>query len=99
MLCRQNVVRKMPALHLPVFPGKKAFGRFEQEFLDSRYRMLNDWIGGLIKSMVPCCRVVVLCCIVLAIALRRVRWCMSCTGWCVGSTRPGCWTSTRCGGS
>ncbi len=48
----QNVVRKNSTLHLPAFPGKKAFGRFEQEFLDSRYRMLNEWIAGLIKSMV-----------------------------------------------
>jgi hypothetical protein len=41
----------MSALHLPPFPGKKAFGRFEQEFLEQRYRMLNEWTAGLIKAL------------------------------------------------
>lgn len=38
----------------PPFPGKKAFGRFGDEFLVTRHRMLNAWLRALIECPVTC---------------------------------------------
>lgn len=34
------------------FPGKKAFGRFGDEFLVTRHRMLNSWLRALLECAV-----------------------------------------------
>lgn len=35
------------------FPGKKAFGRFGDEFLVTRHKMLNAWLRALLDIRAP----------------------------------------------
>lgn len=54
--CVQSAVKKLGFDDLLPFPGKKAFGRFEREFLAVRHRMLNAWLSSLITSPVGALR-------------------------------------------
>jgi hypothetical protein len=48
----QSVVKRYGFVVPSQFPGKKAFGRFGDEFLATRHRMLNSWLRGLIECKV-----------------------------------------------
>jgi hypothetical protein len=49
----QSIVKKLGFNVTAPFPGKKAFGRFGDEFLVTRHKMLNAWLRALLDIRAP----------------------------------------------